>query len=102
MFEQMFVMDEAPKAYLRPRRRPGWGRVVLLATALLGASARIAYSGGPAGATTVVVAPGDTVWSIAAAHYSGDPRPRVDAILRLNHLEAPILLPGQTLQIPAR
>jgi len=48
----------------------------------------------------VVVAPGDTVWSIAAAHYRGDPRPHVEAILQVNHLSSPLLTPGQSLMIP--
>ena len=98
----MFVLDAAPKPYLRPpRARAGWGRVLLLAAVLLLATARLAYGGGPTRLETHVVEPGQTVWSIAAARYGGDPRPRVDEILRLNHMTAPDLTPGQTLRIPA-
>jgi LysM repeat protein len=47
-----------------------------------------------------VVAPGDTVWSIAASHFAGDPRPHVEAILVANHLRSPMLTPGESLRIP--
>lgn len=98
----MFVMDAAPKRYLqlRPRGR-GWGRILLLAAALLVLTVQAAYGSAPVRVETVVVAPGDSVWSIAQSRYGGDPRPHVDAILRLNHLTSPILIPGQSLQIPA-
>ena len=96
----MFVQDGARNVFPRPRRRRGWGRIVLLAGVLILAGSRLAYGSGPQPAQPVVVAPGDTLWSIAASHYRGDPRPHVDAILALNHLRSPLLAPGQTLQIP--
>ncbi len=97
----MFVDDVAPKSYLRPARRGrGWGRVVLLAAGLLVLSAQLAYGSSPARYDRVVVAPGDTLWGIAAEHYGGDPRVRVDQIIRVNHLASPTLVPGQTLRIP--
>ena len=96
----MFVQDGAKNLYPRPQRRRGWGRILLLATALVIATGRFAYGSGPVVANTVVVAPGDTVWSIAAAHYRGDPRPHVEAILQVNHLSSPLLTPGQSLRIP--
>lgn len=97
----MFVIDAAPKGYLAvPPRRRGWGRVVVLAAALVLASARLAYGSEPVRLQTVVVAPGDSLWSIAQAHYAGDPRPRVEQILRLNHLASPVVVPGESLQIP--
>jgi LysM repeat protein len=96
----MFVQDGIQNAYPRPRRRRGWGRVVLLAAALVVATARLAYGSGPVPVDTVVVTPGDSVWSIAATHYAGDPRPHVEAILVANHLRSPVLTPGQTLRIP--
>ena len=61
---------------------------------------RLAYGSGPVASDRVVVAPGDTVWSIAAAHYPGDPRPHVAAILDANRLATPLLTPGQSLQLP--
>ena len=72
----------------------------MLAAGLLLATGRLAYGSGPAQADTVVVAAGDTVWSIAAAHYRGDPRPHVEAILAANGLATPIVRPGQALQLP--
>jgi LysM repeat protein len=97
----MFATDAAPKDYLRLRpRRRGWGRVLVLAALLTIVCARLAYGSEPVPTQAVVVAPGDTLWSIAQAHYAGDPRPHVEEILRLNHLASPQLLPGQSLQIP--
>jgi LysM repeat protein len=96
----MFVQDGVRYAYPRPVRRRGWGRVVVLAAGLLLATGRLAYGSGPVTADTVVVAPGDTVWSIASAHYKGDPRPHVEAILQANRLPSPLLKPGQALRLP--
>ena len=96
----MFVQDGARHAYPRPRRRRGWGRILILAAALALATGRLAYGSGPQASDRVVVAPGDTVWSIATAHYRGDPRPHVEAILQANGLPTPLLTPGQALQLP--
>jgi Tfp pilus assembly protein FimV len=54
-----------------------------------------------AGASTVVVESGDTLWSIArsvAPHE--DPRAVVDAIVQLNGLDSVDLLPGAELRLP--
>ncbi len=97
----MFVPDFASKTYLRPvRRTRGWGRVLLLVAGLLVVSAQLAYGSSPARYERIVVGPGDTLWGIAAGHYGGDPRARVDQIIRVNHLSSPALVPGQSLQIP--
>ena len=96
----MFVQGGVRNAYPRPRRRRGVGRVLVLAGALLLVTGRLAYGSGPASSDRVVVEPGDTVWSIAAAHYRGDPRPHVEAILQANRLPTPLLKPGQALQLP--
>jgi len=96
----MFGQDSVRHAYPRPRRRRGWGRVVLVAGVLLLATGGLAYGSGPATSESVVVTAGDTVWSIAAAHYPGDPRPHVEAILQANRLPSPLLTPGQTLRLP--
>jgi len=96
----MFVQDGIQNAYPRPRHRRGFGRVVVLAAVLVVATGRLAYGSGPVKADSVVVTPGDTVWNIAAAHYTGDPRPHVEAILEANHLSSPLLTPGQALLIP--
>src|SRR4030088_2165345 len=96
----MFVQDGTRNAYPRPQRRRGWGRILVLAAALIVATGRLAYGSGPQPNDRVVVAPGDTVWSIAAAHSPGDPRPHVEAILQTNRLSTPLLTPGQSLQLP--
>jgi len=96
----MFVQDGARNLYPRPQRRRGWGRVLVLAALLVVVTGRLAYGSGPVPSDTVVVAAGDTVWSIAAARYRGDPRPHVEAILQVNHLSSPLLTPGQSLLIP--
>src|SRR5207237_763400 len=84
----MFVQDGARHSYPRPQRRRGWGRILVLAAALVLASGRLAYGSGPQASERVVVASGDTVWSIATAHYRGDPRPHVEAIFQANRLPA--------------
>ena len=54
-----------------------------------------------AGASTVVVQPGDTLWSIArSVAPDEDPRAVVDAIVDLNGLDSVDLLPGAELQLP--
>jgi nucleoid-associated protein YgaU len=51
---------------------------------------------------TVIVQPGDTLWSIAAARSggNGDVQELVDRISDANHLQAATLQPGQRLRIP--
>ena len=56
----------------------------------------------PTAAVTVVVRPGDTVWSIAESHAGGgDVRDEVAQILSANRLNAPIIQVGETLVIPS-
>lgn len=43
---------------------------------------------------------GDTLWSIAADHYDGDPRQGVWVIRRENGLGGSTLTPGQVLLLP--
>ena len=51
---------------------------------------------------TVVVRPGDTLWSIAADSAPGrDPREVIDEIERLNAGASASLVPGQVLSLPA-
>jgi hypothetical protein len=80
------------------------GRWLLVAALIVLASlalARVALGGTAPASVTVVVQPGDSLWSIAAAHYPGaDTRERVDAIERLNGLSSPVIAAGETLQLP--
>jgi LysM repeat protein len=46
------------------------------------------------------VRPGDTLWSIAARRYGGDPRQAVWQLQRENGLSSPALTPGQVLVLP--
>jgi nucleoid-associated protein YgaU len=46
------------------------------------------------------VRPGDTLWSIAAKHYDGDPRQGVWRLRRENALADAALEPGQVIVIP--
>lgn len=63
--------------------------------------AQVAHGGSPKPDSTVVVQPGDTIWSIAAAHYpSDDVRVRVEDIERANGLSSPVIEVGETLRLP--
>jgi nucleoid-associated protein YgaU len=54
-----------------------------------------------AGTTSVVVQPGDTLWSIATSlEGDRDVRAVVDEIQQLNGLDGAVLVPGRTLLLP--
>jgi nucleoid-associated protein YgaU len=54
-----------------------------------------------AGVQSVVVQPGDTLWSIAAGVAgTGDVREVVDRIQELNGMHGAALMPGQILELP--
>ncbi len=87
------------------------GRLVLLAlllilTGTLGvlAAASTGEAAGPAGpAPTVVVQPGDTLWSIAARNAPGpDPFGTIERIRQLNNLDGYTVHAGQRLILPPR
>ena len=93
---------------MRATRAGGFSRArrILAVAAVVGAAgvacALVAHGAPPGPETTVVVQPGDTLWSIAAEHYpSDDVRARVDDIERANRLPGPVIEVGQTLQLPA-
>jgi len=91
--------------YARRRsRRPQYKLVaaVLAAVVLLILFAGQALGVSGTGGTTVVVEPGQSLWSIAAAHPGGDDiRARIDELISVNHLaSAGSLAAGQTLFIP--
>jgi LysM repeat protein len=73
--------------------------VLLLAVSLIvGIAARPSGSAGKP--THYVVKPADTLWSIAAAHYGGDPREGIWKLQQRNHLHGTTLVPGQRLVLP--
>ena len=47
-----------------------------------------------------LVKPYDTLWAIAASHYSGDPRDEIYRIERANGLQGALIRPGETLVLP--
>jgi LysM repeat protein len=73
--------------------------IVLLAVSLLVAVVA-RPSGGAGRPVTYVVKPTDTLWSIAVAHYSGDPREGIWKLQRRNHLSGTTLVAGQRLVLP--
>ncbi|WP_109211841.1 MULTISPECIES: LysM peptidoglycan-binding domain-containing protein [Microbacterium] len=79
--------------------------IIALSAAVLGGGAALASrdAGSAAGSfSTVTVAPGDTLWSIAEEVAPGhDPRDVVDGIVRLNGLDSVLVQSGQNLAIPA-
>ncbi len=90
------------------------GRLVLrLGSLLLAAAAGIAafalsqwpaqagFGGSPAPTTHHLVMPGETLWSIAQqVQPTGDPRPLIEDIRQLNHLDRSSLLVGDDLLLP--
>jgi LysM domain len=57
-------------------------------------------SGGAGKAQIYFVRPTDTLWTIAASHYAGDPRQAVWTLERRNGLHSSTLVPGQRLVLP--
>jgi LysM repeat protein len=72
--------------------------VLALAAVLLTVVVRPSTGAGPG--ETYVVRPADTLWSIAAAHYAGDPREGVWKLQRENHLRGALVHPGERLVLP--
>lgn len=105
------MIADLANPYRRPRQ--SWAaerRIVravlaalMVALALLVLLGGVAYGGTSGGGPEhVTVQPGDTVWSIAAAHsQGGDVRDAVAAIAAANHIEGGVIRPGQVLIVPA-
>src|SRR5437763_14730586 len=112
-------VSRAQRAIYRRRRLAVLAIAVLAALAVIGAAAMVrvavgAFGGGPltapeapavrvsarpAAATSYVVRPGDTLWSIARTmHPSGDLRPSVDRLAARLHGQP--LQPGERISLP--
>jgi LysM repeat protein len=72
--------------------------VVLAAVLLWAVLARDSGAGASPGHHTV--RPGETLWSIAAGRYGGDPRAGVWKLQRANDLDEPTIVPGERLLVP--
>jgi LysM repeat protein len=72
--------------------------IVGLLTVAVAYSARTSHSAGPE--QTYVVRGGETLWTIAASHYAGDPRQAVWKLQSRNHLAGSLVRPGQRLVLP--
>ena len=72
--------------------------VATLAALAVGLAARTTHGAGPE--RTYVVRPADTLWSIAARTYAGDPRQGVWELQQRNHLRSTTLTPGERLVLP--
>lgn len=75
---------------------------ILLALTLVALVVGVAArpSGGAGRLHVYVVEPNDTLWSIAVAHYAGDPREGVWKLEHGNRLKDPTVVPGERLVLP--
>jgi LysM repeat protein len=74
--------------------------IVLLCAAALAVGLAAHSSRGAGPQRTYVVGPGDTLWSVAAHMYAGDPREAVWKIEQRNHLAGSTIVPGEKLVLP--
>jgi nucleoid-associated protein YgaU len=78
-----------------------FGRLLMLALVVViavGVVSRTSHGAGPE--RSYVVRTGDTLWSIAAHHYAGDPRDGVWRLEKRNGLAGATVRPGQRLVLP--
>ena len=71
----------------------------LLAVVAWAAFVRPSVGAGPE--RVYVVRPADTLWTIAARHYAGDPREAVWRLRERNGLDDAVIVPGQRLVLPS-
>ncbi len=95
-----------PSGRLTRRGRLARTLVVLSLTVVMAAGFASQSGAGQVEASTapsyeiVVVAPGETLWSVAAAYASGDVQGLVNEIREVNNLQGFDLQAGQKLRIP--
>jgi LysM repeat protein len=102
--EQMYATGYGIRSLRSARHIRPVGRLaaVLFLALCVSLGLAVAAHGSSAGDTTIVVQPGDTLWSIASQRYpSDDVRGRVDDIERANGLSSPVIQAGETLRLPA-
>jgi LysM repeat protein len=78
-----------------------FGKVLVVAVSALvlwGVVARASSGAGPE--QVYVVKPHDTLWSIAARTYGGDPRAGIWKIEKANDLAGATIVPGEKLVVP--
>jgi LysM repeat protein len=73
--------------------------VAVIVAMAVGLAAHSSHGAGPE--RTYIVRPADTLWSIAARTYAGDPRQGVWELEQRNHLRTDTLRPGQKLVLPS-
>ena len=79
-----------------------FGKLLLIALVVVVAFSVVRTSTGAGHERRYVVRPADTLWTIAATHYGGDPREGVWRLRERNGLESTLLRPGQRLVLPRR
>ena len=73
--------------------------VAALAAVVVGSAVRTSHGAGPE--RVYVVKPTDTLWSIAARTYAGDPREGVWKLEQRNGLHGGVIHAGQRLVLPS-
>ena len=78
-----------------------FGKVLLVSLSVLVLWGVVARASSGAGRERVyVVKPHDTLWTIAARTYGGDPRAGIWRIQKANHLAGATIVPGEKLVVP--
>jgi len=78
-----------------------FGKILLISvTALVLWGVVVRASNGAGRERVYVVKPHDTLWTIAARTYGGDPRAGIWKIQQANHLAGATIVPGEKLVVP--
>jgi len=78
-----------------------FGKVLMVAVSALVLWGVVARASSGAGRERVyVVKPHDTLWTIAARTYGGDPRAGIWKLEQANHLAGATIVPGEKLVVP--